>query len=245
MIIITGASFQYYYSLRQFLNTIQYKTRAHDKVYVVDLGLLVNQKKFLLSRTYNKNLNIEYLDVGNLHEYPAHCKNLGSYAFKAMILNEFIIKPNIRDTVCWMDSANIVHGSLLELEILIYNKQIYSPYSSEDIKRYCHPTTITNLNYTGSLNRDMLSGNLICLDCKKDLPLQFLKDFIKNCLDPNVIIPQGSSRINHRQDQSVLTILYWNYYFKYNLVREREWKHVGFHDNLWLYENMDLNPVTT
>ncbi len=242
MIIITAASFQFYYSLRQFLNTIKYRIRPHDTVYVIDLGLLPAQKKFLLSRNYQDKFKIEFKTLSNLDEYPPHCMDLFSYAFKAVIFNELIIKPNIRDTILWCDSANIIHGSLLELDILIYNKKIYSPYSAEDIKTYCHPTTIKKLKYTGSLQRDMLSGGLLGINGKDEIGYNFLKDFIENSLDPKIIIPKGSDRTNHRQDQSLITILYWQYFFKYNLVREREWKHVDFHQNLWLYENLD--PVT-
>lgn len=244
MIIITASNYPFYYSLRQFLNTIKYTIRPHDTVYVVDLGLLPAQKKFLLSRNYQDKFKIEFKTLSNLEEYPPHCSNLTSYAFKALILNELIIKPNIRDTILWCDSANIIYGSLLELEILIHNKKIYSPYSAEDIKTYCHPTTIKKLKYTGSLTRDMLSGGLLGIKGKDDIAFSFLKDFIKACLDPEIIIPKGSNRTNHRQDQSIITILYWQYFFKYNLVREKEWKQVDFHQNLWLYENMELDPVT-
>ena len=150
--------------------------------------------------------------------------------------NELVVKPGIRDTVVWLDSANIVYHSLLELEILIHNKKIYSPYSAEDIKRYCHPQTIKKLNYTGSLNNDMLSGGLIGINCKEDIGNKFLVEFIEACLDPAIITPEGSNKRNHRQDQSVLTILYWKYNNQYGLTREKEWKYVGYHNNLWLNE---------
>ena len=236
MIIITGANFPFYYCIRQFLNTIKYFMRPCDKLYVVDLGLHPVQKNFLLSRNYNKEMDIEFVSFSNMEEYPAHCKDLGSYAFKAMAFNELVVKPGIRDTVVWLDSANIVYHSLLELEILIHNKKIYSPYSAEDIKRYCYPLTIERLNYKGSLNNDMLSGGLIGINCKEDIGNKFLLEFIKACLDPAIITPEGSNKSNHRQDQSVLTILYWKYNKQYGLSREKEWKYVGYHNNLWLNE---------
>ena len=64
----------------------------------------------------------------------------------------------------------------------------------------------------------------------------FLKDFCSMCLNPSIIIPEGSNKSNHRQDQSVLTILYWTYYGNYKLKRERDWKFISFHNNLWLHE---------
>jgi len=238
MIILTGANSSFYLSLRQLLNNIKHFVRPCDKVYCVDLGLTSKQYNFIKSRKYEDKFNFELvrIPINIVKEYPAHVVNLESYAFKAMIFDYLILKNNIKDRVLWIDSANLLFNSTLEIEILISNTKIYSPYSAETIDRYCHPLTIERMKYTGSLKNDMLSGGCIGIDTTTHLGECFLKDFCSMCLNPSIIIPEGSNKSNHRQDQSVLTILYWTYYGNYKLKRERDWKFISFHNNLWLHE---------
>jgi hypothetical protein len=136
----------------------------------------------------------------------------------------------------WIDSANLLYNSTLEIEILIHNTKVYSPYSSEDIKTFCHPLTIERMKYDGSLNLDMLSGGCIGVDTNTHIGLCFLKDFVSLCLKKEIIIPEGSNKSNHRQDQSVLTILYWQYHKNYKLKRQKDWKFISFHNNLFSEE---------
>lgn len=236
MLVFCGANEHYYLSLRQFINNISYYLRPCDTLYIVDLGLTANQYKFLVSRPINKKININFVRLDNLDEYPEHCKDLQSYAFKALIFNELVIKPDRRETVVWLDSANLVRGSMLEIELLIHNTKVYSPYSAEDIKTFCHPLTIERMNYKGHMNKDMLSGGYIGIDCKTDIGRNFIRDWVKACLNKDIIIPEGSDKSNHRQDQAVLSILYWQYWHEYGLKRVKEWKYMEFHHNLFHQE---------
>ncbi len=238
MILITAGNSAFYYCLRQLLNNLKHFVRPCDKVYCVDLGLTTKQYNFLKSRRYEQFYNFEIVQfpLEVVKTYPPHVLDLQSYAFKAMIFNELILKKDVRDRILWLDSANLIFNTTLEIEILINKTTIYSPYSAEDIKRYCHPLTIERLEYTDSLKKDMLSGGCIGVDTKTEIGLSFLKDFVSYSLDKNIIIPEGSNKSNHRQDQSVLTILYWKYHKKYNLTREKDWKYISYHENLWLHE---------
>jgi hypothetical protein len=224
--------------MRQLLNNLKHFVRPSDKVYCIDLGLSNKQYEFLKSRKYETKYNFELVQIPRevIKTYPDHVRNLESYAFKAMIFDYLILKKNIQDRVLWLDSANLVYSSTLEIEILIHGCKIYSPYSAEDIKTYCHPLTIERMKYEGSLKNDMLSGGCIGIDTNTHIGLCFLKDFVSMCLNKDIITPEGSNKSNHRQDQSVLTILYWNYFKLYNLKREKQWKHISFHNNLWLNE---------
>tara|TARA_R100001086_G_scaffold81171_1_gene39795 strand:- start:487 stop:1206 length:720 start_codon:yes stop_codon:yes gene_type:complete len=238
MIILTGANTNFYLSLRQLLNNLKYFVRKVDKVFVVDLGLTSKQFNFLKSRNYNQWYNVEFIQIplNVVNKYPNHVKDLQTYAFKAMIFDYLILKNDIKDRILWIDSANLIHNTTLEIEIMISQAKIYSPYSAEDIQTYCHPLTIKRLMYTGSLKNDMLSGGCIGIDTTTNLGLCFLKDFCSSCFNKDIIVPEGSNKSNHRQDQSVLTILYWNYYKNYTLHRIKEWKHISFHNNIWLHE---------
>jgi hypothetical protein len=238
MIIISGCNSSFYLCIRQFLNNIKHYVRPCDKVYVVDLGLTNKQYNFLKSRNYQDKFNFELVQIPNevIEKYPPHVKDLQTYAFKALIFDYLILKKNIKDKVIWLDSANLIYNNMIEIEILIHNTKIYSPYSAETIKRYCHPLTIERMKYEGSLDNDMLSGGCIGVNTNTDAGLCFLKDFCSLCFNKDIIVPEGSNKSNHRQDQSVLTILYWNYHKLYHLHREKEWKFISFHNNLWLHE---------
>jgi hypothetical protein len=238
MIIISGCNSSFYLCIRQFLNNIKHYTRPCDTVYIVDLGLTTKQYNFLKSRKYETMFNFKLIQIPIevVKTYPEHCRDLQTYAFKAMVFDYLILKNNIEDTVLWLDSANLIYRSLLEIEILIHSTKIYSPYSAETIKTYCHPLTIERMKYSGSLDKDMLSGGCIGINLKTDLGRCFLKDFVSMCFNKDIIVPEGSNKSNHRQDQSVLTILYWTYYKNYHLHRVKEWKHISFHNNLFLHE---------
>lgn len=238
MIIITGANSSFYLSLRQLLNNLKHFVRPCDKVYCVDLGLTPKQLNFLKSRNYQTKYNFELVQIPIevVRQYPPHVLHLESYAFKAMIFDYLILKNDVKDKVLWIDSANLIFDTTLEIEILIHKTKIYSPYSSEDIKTFCHPLTIERMKYEGSLKNDMLSGGCIGIDTNTHIGSCFLKDFVSLCLKKEIITPEGSNKSNHRQDQSVLTILYWIYHKNYSLTREKAWKFISFHNNLWLNE---------
>lgn len=238
MIIITGCNRSFYLCVRQLLNNLKHFVRPCDKVYCVDLGLSHKQYEFLKSRKYEQFYNFELVQIPIeiVKQYPPHTIDLQTYAFKALIFDYLILKKGVEDKILWVDSANLIYNTTLEIEILIHNCKIYSPYSAENIKTYCHPLTIEGMKYEGSLHNDMLSGGCIGIDTKTHIGRCFLKDFVSFCFNPKIITPEGSNKSNHRQDQSVLTILYWTYHKLYNLKREKAWKHISFHNNLWLDE---------
>jgi len=238
MIILTGANSNFYLCIRQLLNNLKHFVRPCDKVYCVDLGLTSKQYNFLKSRKYEQFFNFELvrIPIPILRKYPEHVANLDTYAFKAMIFDYLILKNQIKDRVLWIDSANLLYKSTLEIEILIQSTKIYSPYSAETIERYCHPLTIERMKYTGSLKNDMLSGGCIGIDTTTHTGECFLKDFCNMCFKKEIITPEGSNKSNHRQDQSVLTILYWIYFKNYTLKRVKEWKYISFHNNLFREE---------
>ena len=62
------------------------------------------------------------------------------------------------------------------------------------------------------------------------------KDFIKCCNNKDTLCPDGSDKSNHRQDQSVLTMLYHLYHLKYKFTMVKEWVNIDFHKGLWNHE---------
>ena len=67
---------------------------------------------------------------------------------------------------------------------------------------------------------DVFKGGFIGVDYSVDWVRNLVKDWHDLALTPMCICPPGSSRRNHRQDQAILTILYYMYQktYKFNIV---------------------------
>lgn len=235
MIIITGSCFRHYFSLRQFQNHIQYFINNNDTVYLCNLGLTDKQWRFIKSRPLKKKENFKYIDI-DLSKYPPHVKNLQSYAFKAACFKEIIIKNNFTENIIWLDSATIVYENVRTLDNIIEVNEIYSPYSAETIQKYCHHLTIERMLYSNGLDKTMRAGGCIGIKLSSSVGKNFLDDFINYCLKKDVIIPAGSNKSNHRQDQSVLSILYWEYQSCYNFNILDSWNGCSYHNNIHYIE---------
>jgi hypothetical protein len=236
MIIISAACRNHYLSLRQFQNHIQYFINDRDVVYLCNLGLTNQQWNFIKSRPLKKKDNFKYIDI-DFNKYPPHVRNLQSYAFKSACFKEIIDDKNINENMIWLDSATIVYENVNTLDKIIELNEIYSPYSAETIERYCHPSTISKMLYDKGLHKTMRSGGCIGIKLSSSVGKNFLDDFINYCLDKDVIIPAGSTKGNHRQDQSVLSILYWEYQSCYNFNIIDSWNGCSFHNNIHCIES--------
>ena len=95
----------------------------------------------------------------------------------------------------------------------------YSPYSNGKIKEWTHPDTLSFLNCSENLySRRNLTGGIVGINPKSEFGINLISKWHKLCLIPDCISPIGSSRENHRQDQSILSVIFHqerkNFYFK-------------------------------
>tara|TARA_R110002126_G_scaffold212703_3_gene359263 strand:- start:76 stop:783 length:708 start_codon:yes stop_codon:yes gene_type:complete len=232
MIILTGACNGYYYSLRQLINNLKGMGKGdHHKFFIFNLGMSEHRWEFIKSRP---NLDKRFIFIDRLPwtKYPAHFKDLQTYAFKSMCFD--LIKEDIKDqVVMWMDSACLLERELGITEYLIKEKVIYTPYSAENIARYCHPATIERMGYKGSLDNTMRSGGLLGIDLSKEAGKNFLSDYKMIMKYENIVCPLGSNKSNHRQDQSVLTLMYWRGVEEGHIEPEDRWIGLSFHNNIF------------
>ena len=69
-----------------------------------------------------------------------------------------------------------------------------------------------------------LTGGLIGVDPKNQHIVEFLNNWKSACLKPNLIKPEeGSTRENHEQDQSLLSILFNQNFSKIYFLKQREY----------------------
>ena len=203
MIIITGADSSHFKSLCQFLSSLL-KHESNITVITYDLGLdqqEVEHINKLFPKIETRKFNFEsYPDYFNIK------KNAGEYAWKPVIFCDVL--EEFKTHVCWMDAGNLVTAPLTILRKITYQIGLYSPQSSGTIGEWTHPNCFQYLNgETNLLAERNLNGACISMIYSNDLALKIARAWKACALTKDCIAPVGSNRSNHRQDQSVLSIL--------------------------------------
>ena len=203
MILITGASDNHAKSLDNFITSfIRYNEgRHHLSVWNLGMTDWVNRPHPAISyKVFDYSKYPEWFDI---------TKNAGEYAWKPAIVYD-VAQTFPGETVVWMDAGNLLTDSLRNLERFLRTNAMYSSYSVGRIMDWTHPKTIEALGCTWptKLNRN---GACIGFNTSKESARVCLKAWYDAALVKEVIAPEGSNRSNHRQDQSVFSILYYKY----------------------------------
>lgn len=204
--IITAVDFKFYESVKQLLENISNFSKV-DELIIYDLGMTKEQNESI-----KKNFNFVTLKKFDFSKYPKFISEvdefgkLGKYAWKSIIL-----KNEIQDTtnlVFWFDSGNMIKNNLTLLKIVTTCFGLFTPYSNKKIKDWTHQSTI----HLFSLDEKIISkrnrtGGIVCIDPNNIEAQNLVSDWEKYSLIKEYISPEGSNRENHRQDQSLLSIL--------------------------------------
>ena len=229
MIIVTGSSDNHFKTLKNLMNSFVkfYKDDNNTKLIVFNLGISLPDWDNLI-QTYNNN-NIIYKTF-NYDKYPPYLNiniNAGEYAWKPIIVyNVSLLYP--AETLIWMDAGNLLLSPLNNLYDCLQKNNIHSGETSGNIVKWTHPLTIKYMNtpekYLTNRNRN---GACVGFNVKTDWVKQFIKEWHDLALTKECIAPDGSSRKNHRQDQAVLTSLYYKYQdiYKFESYSNNHWKY--------------------
>jgi hypothetical protein len=203
LIFVTAADSSHYLSLGHFLTSLW----QHDDptaVVVFDLGLRTEEHD-LLSRHFPR-AQLRLFDYSSYPDYFNIKVQAGQYAWKPVILAG--VAEEFRASVCWMDAGNVVTSRLVWLRKILRSIGLYSPASKGRIRDWTHPKT---LEYLGAgpdlLDRRNLNGACVAVDYRSIPAMKVLKRWKECALIRECIAPHGSDRNNHRQDQSVLSVL--------------------------------------
>jgi hypothetical protein len=199
-----------------------HKNDQDYKIIVYNLGIKEElwQKLLNIFGRYS-NFIPEVFDYSIYPDYVNININAGEYAWKPIIIYDTFNK--YKDITVWMDAGNVIIKKLDSLNALISKDNIYSGYSgSKDstIKQWTHPKTI---EYMGCLVNGL---DLRLCQCRNgacvgfNYNVQYVRNFVEEyknyALIKECIAPEGSNRSNHRQDQSVFSIMFYKYYLKHN-----------------------------
>ena len=210
MTIITGANWKFFHSMMQLINSINIHEKSNCKIVAYDLGL--TNEQIILFKWQNPTIELKKFDFSTLPPHADIDENAGSYAWKPqIILEEFNIK-NDDSFIFWLDSASIVRSQLLLVRAALYFYGFYSVIAGATIKELTHESTILKLNLIKESSFKMLTAGMIGFNKKSEKNKALISEWAKAAREKSIISPIGSSRDNHRYDQSIVSMLFYKIY---------------------------------
>jgi hypothetical protein len=233
ILFVTGASENHFKTLLQLLcNLSGLKIKNPDiNVVVWDLGLTSHQIEFL--KIEFKDFQYQRFEFEKYPEWFNVKKEAGQYAWKPQIIAASVELANKlnRSFLCWVDSGDLFSDpDLQDLMHYLDSYDVYSPASSGSMRQWTHPKTLDFLNVDqwrfSVMDLPMRNGAFLAFNLQRESVRQFIVDFQEKSAIRECIAPLGSDRSNHRQDQAVFSLLYYQYLYRYK--RPYNNRYLGF-----------------
>lgn len=203
LIIVTASDSSHFKSLKNLLLSIIIYER-NIKIIVVDLGLTKKQLFEL-----KKNFQLVKVRKFNYSKYPRYFNikiNAGEYAWKPVIISN--IMEEFKCCVIWMDAGNIITSELKTIKKMLNFNGFYVSYSLLKISEITHPKTLKFLKSSRDiLDKQNISAACVGVNYNFNKIKKIISKWKQCALIRECIAPKGSSRKNHRYDQSVLGII--------------------------------------
>ena len=229
-IFITAADSEYYEPCLSLVKNIR-KLDPKSKIVVYNLGLTSKQTAMLITID-----NLELIEF-EFENYPSFIKEkklpdnrLGNYAWKAVIISEVL--KNYTGNIIWLDSACILDEKIDLIKRIIGTKGLFFVKATGNIGEWTHLQTLKIMDAVKLTNKDCVMSGIIGLNSQNALANALIIDWVKYSLNEECIAPNGSSRLNHRQDQSIFQILVHKHKLSKNIYN---------HNNF----NIEINQVFT
>lgn len=216
LVFVTGCDFSHFQSMLQLLHSIK-KSEPTSKVIAYDLGLSEIQldELQLLGNTW-PCIEIRKFQFEKFPPYFNMEINGGQYAWKPIIIKE--VSEQTNDFVLYCDAGNIVDKRLTWVRKIINHDGMYCPTSSGRVIDWTHNGMLDYYDFSSQfLCFKNLNAAVIGIDPNSTKVIKLLHDWEECALTRDCIAPLGSSRENHRMDQSALTLLS----YKIGLVKRR------------------------
>ena len=200
--------------IRLINNVINISNKKHIEIRIIVYNLGMTNVEIEKLNVY-KRVTLEHF---NFNKYPEHVSlekfngNNCSYAWKPIIIYDVCEKYG--GLIHWMDTRNL-YSNFNTLIKILKKDYIYTPLSDGDIEKWTYPKTIEYMNCINYKKYNMRNAAIIGINYDIPWIKEFVKEWRNLALIKECICPDGSNRKNHRQDQSLLTILYYKYQDKY------------------------------
>lgn len=216
-VFVTGSDSSHFKSAVNCIKSI--KSNSNPSVIIFwDLGC--SKEEILGIKSLGVTLKtFPYKDYPSFYNIKV---DAGKYAWKSAIIKKTISEYKL--PTIWFDAGNILKNPfkiLTTLEVLGF----YSPYSNGKVKEWTFPSVLNRFSYINNIAElRNLNGACICFNPSNNIAMELLENWEYLSTDINFIAPIGSSRLNHRQDQSLLTLLA----HKYNLAKNMPHGYLDF-----------------
>ena len=232
--LITGAnSGNYFNFLKQVLNNVIEVSNSKNiqiRIIVYNLGMNESEIKEIKLFQYvileNFDFN-KYPEHVSLEKYYGHYCN---YAWKPIIIYDVCEKYG--GLVHWLDTRNLYYDFNNLIKIL-ETEYIYTPTSCGTIKRWTHPTCLEYMNGYKYENLIPRAGGIIGINYNICWIKELIKEWRDLALVKKCICPGGSDRSNHRQDQAILSILFYKYKDIYKFKNIQHYVDLSVHNKLF------------
>lgn len=210
--LITAAnSGKYFNFLKQALNNvIDVSNKKNIQIRIIVYNLGMNESEIKEIKLY------QYVTLENFafNKYPEHVSlekyygNNCSYAWKPIIIYDVCEKYG--GHVNWFDTRNkyFNFNNLIET---IETEYLYTPTTMGIIKNWTHPTCLKYMDGDRFKEYAPRNAAIIGINYNIDWVKLLIKEWRDLALVKECICPDGSDRSNHRQDQAVLTLLFYKY----------------------------------
>jgi Protein of unknown function (DUF1647) len=208
--IITGASSNHYNILKKMLRSVrQFHSKDQVELVIWDLGLTEEERKSLETEF---NTVVRIFDYSKYPSYYNIQVAAGEYAWKPALIKETRQSLGQR-TYLWLDASDRILQPLEKLFLFLEARGIFSNATSGLVSKWNHPKMFEALDprFRDYLPLQMRNGALIGFNERLDWVRKMMDTYAEWANTKTIIAPEGSSRENHRQDQSCLTLLYWDY----------------------------------
>lgn len=233
---VTAVDERFYNNLENLFTSIR-KYHKFDQIYIFNLS---KSQKYLEAFQNLPNVTVINFDFENYPDfmkekfYSAYDNDfkIGNYAWKAQIVLH--LSKELKGILFWLDSRCLITKKLSNLIEVISSRKFYSPISSNKVKDWTHISLIDKLNIPNSImSRRNLSSGVIGFDLSNNKVQDLINSWSKWSSDKELISPIGSSRMNNRQDQTLLTIAYYKIFKKLIFPRTHNVFGIRIHvDNL-------------
>jgi hypothetical protein len=209
LLIATGCNSYYLSSWNDLYASIK-EHLPKAQIHFFDLGLNDDE----VHQIKQKDIFYCKFDFSKYESWVNINNDAGQWAWKAQCIKEVMEQypiDNDNQYLAWFDSRNIVCSNLESIFDFVSTNGIYSTTSSGTIMNWTFPNTIKYLDADEYIHKPMRNAALPVFNINMEWVRNFIYDYSKYSLIKECIYPEGSSRLNHRQDQSILSILFYKY----------------------------------
>jgi hypothetical protein len=200
--VVTAADESHFLSSINLLMSLQ---EFEPKVQIIyyDLGLSISQAHYIQNEfSYIRLIPFPYDDFPKYFDVTI---NAGEYAWKAACIS--LAVSSTENGILWFDAGNIITAKLDLIRKIIYKNGIFIMGSSSTIRQLTHPKSLKYFRCAEFLDLPQFSAAAIGFSQQSWEAKEILDYWLFCSKNKNIIAPKGSSRLNHRQDQAILTLI--------------------------------------